>query len=113
MTTLKSLCNNDSCHNNVITYITLATNYRRLHNVQIYINYGIYFFLLQVNFCLFSHNKMECEAKKNEYFQHLFHFAFNQGSKAAKEADLYSDDFYQQGTGNLVERWEGVVKNNG
>ena len=55
---------------------------------------------------------MECQVKKNEHFAHLL-FAFNQGSKATKAADLYSGDFCQRGIENLVERWEEVVNNNG
>ena len=40
-------------------------------------------------------------------------FPLNQGSKAAKAADFYSGNFYQQGIENLVRRWEEVVNNNG
>ena len=51
----------------------------------------MYFFELISVYCQIF--KMTCQVKKNEHLQHLI-FAFNQCSKAAKAADLYSADFY-------------------
>ena len=56
--------------------------------------------------------KIECQLKRIEHFQHLLLNAFIKGSKAAKVADFYYDDFYQLGIENIVQCWEEVVNNN-
>ena len=56
---------------------------------------------------------MECKVEKNVHCRRLLLFAFNQGCKAEKADNFYSDDFYQRGNENLVERWEEAVINNG
>ena len=44
---------------------------------------------------------MECQVKKNEHLRQFFHFAFNQGSKAAKDA---RDICAVHGVGAIAER---------
>ena len=55
---------------------------------------------------------MECQVEKNEHFQHLLLFAFNQGSKAAKVA---RDICAVYGEGAIAERtardWYAKFKN--
>ena len=53
---------------------------------------------------------MECQVKKNEHLRHSF--AFNQGSKTAKAANLYSGDFHQRGLENIVKCRGKVLNNN-
>ena len=68
--------------------------------------YFLFFSLNLSKIFYFQIIKMECQVKKNEHFWHLL-FAFNQGSKTTKAADLY------QGIENLVEHCEEVVNNSG
>ncbi|XP_036357692.1 uncharacterized protein LOC115210875 isoform X1 [Octopus sinensis] len=56
--------------------------------------------------------KMECQVKKNEHYQHLLLFAFNQGSKAIKAAHdicaVYGEDAIAE---RIARDWYAEFKN--